>query len=192
MTCYQSSTLCIVMLTQYVHSAISMVTMTARYSQSFPRLEYWVLTHVHMSWLVNSHFILLIILYVVFGFIADAADAELASVEGWQRTYHIRSLFISHLSLLSNTIRAAHDTPEEINRRHGQNLILISSLCESTTRIDERKEWDCFKTRWTYLVTSPLKLHQRWSDGGILIVFVNQLRLSLDCCELEQHLLGAR
>ena len=41
---------------------------------------------------------------------------------------------------------------------------------------------------WTYLVATPLELHQCRCDGGVLVLLVHQLRLSLDCCELEQHL----
>ena len=40
----------------------------------------------------------------------------------------------------------------------------------------------------SYLVTTPLKLHKRGGDGGVLVVLVYQGGLPLDRCELEQHL----
>ena len=45
-----------------------------------------------------------------------------------------------------------------------------------------------FNPIWTYLVATPLKLHKRGCDGWILIILVHKLCLSLDRCELEQHL----
>ena len=40
----------------------------------------------------------------------------------------------------------------------------------------------------SYLVTTPLELHKRGGDGGVLVVLVYQGGLPLDRCELEQHL----
>ena len=37
-------------------------------------------------------------------------------------------------------------------------------------------------------MTTPLELHKRGGDGGVLVVLVYQGGLPLDRCELEQHL----
>ena len=38
-------------------------------------------------------------------------------------------------------------------------------------------------------MTSSLKLHQSWSNGGILLLEVHQSSLVLNCVKLEQDLL---
>ena len=37
-------------------------------------------------------------------------------------------------------------------------------------------------------MTTPLELHKRGGDGGVLVLLVYQGGLPLDRCELEQHL----